>query len=137
MTVPSTPPPWAATQSAILARDQEVADWYAWAAARRLQQAHRELALTCQELRSFQDSMMLQLAQLQQHERRPRTRQLTTTYLDGHERESLRARIRMLHMMGLMFDEAHSMMQFHTTVLAQMATVARAAAPAQGDPTDN
>ena len=57
--------------------------------------------------------------------------------LAAHEVESLRARIRTLHTMGHMLDEAYSMMQFHTTVLAQMATAAREAAPAQGDPTDN
>ena len=80
---------------------------------------------------------MLQLAQLQQHERQPRARQLTYLQRDGFERESLRARIRTLHMMGHMLDEARSMLQFHTTVLSQMAAVARAAAPPQGDPTDN
>ena len=114
-----------------------MADWYVWAAARRLQQAHRELDMHCRELSTFHDSMMLQLAQLQQYERQSRETATTFQPHGEYERAALHARIRTLLIMGNMFDEARSMLQFHAVVLGQMTAVARAAAPPQGDPTDN
>ena len=137
MTAPTLPPPWEAAQAALQARDQEVADWYVWAAMRRLQQAGRDLDIHRRELNTFQDSFMLQLAQLQQYDQRHQDQENQLAWPDDPGREALVARIRTMHLLGHMLEEASRTLHYQATMLGQMAAAARAAAPVQGDPTDN
>ena len=57
---------WDAAQQA---RAVGIADWYIWAAKKRIQQACREMEIHRRELIEFEDSFALQLVQLQQHVR--------------------------------------------------------------------
>ena len=57
---------WDAAQQA---RAVGMADWYIWAAKKRIQQACREMEIHRRELTEFEDSFALQLVQLQQHVR--------------------------------------------------------------------
>ena len=121
---------WDAVQRA---RDIEIADWYTWAAMQRIQQASREMEILRRELLNFEDSLALQLAQLQEHAR--------TAQPILHSGESDLAavveRAQTMHMLSKMIDRAARKLGDQAQSLEQMAAAAYWTTQGHQDPLTN
>ena len=125
--------PHTTQDAAQMARDIEVADWYVWAARRRIQQASREMDLHRRELLNFEDSFALQLAQLQQHVRRLQQERQA----GGHDHAAFIDRIRNMLMLSQMIDRAASLLGELAQMTAQMAAAAYWTGIGHQDPSAN
>ena len=117
--------------AAQMARDLEVADWYIWAARRRIQQAGREMDLHRRELLNFEDSFALQLAQLQQHVRRLQQEEPA----EGPALAAIVDRVRSMLMLCQVLNRAAQLLGNMAQMTAQMAQMV--AGIGRQDPTDN
>ena len=106
--------------AAHMARDLEVADWYIWAARRRIQQASREMDQHRRELLNFEDSFALQLAQMQQHARHLQQERPA----GGPDHAAFVDRIRSMLMLSQMIDRAARLLGELAQMTAQMAAAA-------------
>ena len=114
-------------------RDIEIADWYIWAARRRIQQASREMAIHRRELTYFEDSFALQLAQLQQH---ARTTQPTQQH-EGPVHAAIVERTQAMLMLSRMLDRAVRALGDQAQRLEQMAAAAYWTSQGHQDPPAN
>ena len=125
--------PHTTQDAAQMARDIEVADWYVWAARRRIQQASREMDQHRRELLNFEDSFALQLAQLQQHARRLQLGRQE----EGPDPAAFIDRIRNMLMLSQMIDRAARLLGELAQMTAQMAAAAYWAGIGHQDPSAN
>ena len=114
-------------------RDIEIADWYIWAARRRIQQASREMAIHRRELINFEDSFALQLAQLQQHSRTTQPPQLQ----EGAEHAALAERTQTMRMLSAMIASAARALEDQAQKLERMAAASYWASQGYQDPPAN
>ena len=119
--------------AAQMARDMEVADWYIWAARRRIQQASREMDQHRRELLNFEDSFALQLAQMQQHVRRLQQERLE----GGPDHAAVVDRVRSMLMLSQMIARASRTLGDLAQMTAQMAAAAYWAGIGYQDPSAN
>ena len=114
-------------------RDIEIADWYIWAARRRIQQASREMAIHRRELINFEDSFALQLAQLQQHARTTQP----TQQQEGPDLAAIIERTQTMLMLSKMIDRAARKLGDQAQSLEQMAAAAYWTTQGHQDPSAN
>ena len=122
--------PWDAAQRA---RDIEIADWYIWAARRRIQQASREMAIHRREITNFEDSFALQLAQLQQHARTTQP----TQQQEGPDLAAIIERTQTMLLLSEMIARAVRMLGDQAQNLEQMAAAAYWTSQGYQDPPAN
>ena len=121
---------WDAAQQA---RAVGIADWYIWAARKRVQQASREMDIHRRELIDFEDHFALQLAQLQQHVRD----HSTTTAREEADLAAVRERIQTMMAISGMIARATQALNSQTQHLVHLLAAAEWPTQEYQDPHPN